>query len=257
MNIMLTGGTGFIGSHVMQYLSQLGYMVDNISHQEFVDKQFKLDSKPDVVVHAAWPRLSDIHSLEHLEFAHASAEFMEECRANGVRVINLGSHNEYGVKFEPATENMICEPIDTYGVAKLAVTLYAKKLGFNTLRLFAVSGEGGRNFKSIYENSERYSHPENVKDFVPVELVTWAIERLMHAQHLYGEIINVSSGEQESAYELARTLCEETRECVVPPDEVCRECEIMNRFHQYPQRQYEPSMWLGDNTKMRKLLNLK
>jgi len=136
---------------------------------------------------------------------------------------------------------MICEPIDTYGLAKLMVTLYAKKLGFNSLRLFAVYGEGGRTFKDVVNKPDaKYSHPENVKDFVHVDIVCHAVERLIHAKHLYGEIINVSRYDQEEAYTM-----------------VLGTGGDVNRFYQYPQRQYECSYWVGDNTKMKKLLNIK
>jgi nucleoside-diphosphate-sugar epimerase len=254
LKFILTGATGFIGKNLMEYLCRLGYEVRCLSKEEFVSKDFsKLygwdNWKADAVIHGAWIRNSDIHSLEHLDFARDSCEFFNYCKDAGLRVINLGSHNEYGVKFLPASEDMICEPIDTYGIAKLMVTLYAQKLGFNTLRLFAVYGEGGRNFKSIAENSLRYSQPENAKDFIPVEMVCHAVERLAHAQHLYGQVINVASGQQESAREIALKMIEN--------EEIEREKEILNRFYRYPQRQYEPSQWLGDTSKMIKLLNIR
>lgn len=259
MKVLITGGTGFIGSDIAKYLSELGYEVVCFPREYFEAKEFGMlyeKPKPDVVVHAAWTRERDIQSLNHLDFARASCEFFDYCKDAGLRVINLGSHNEYGVKFEPAREDMMCQPVDTYGIAKLATTLYAQRLGFNTLRLFAVYGEGGRNFKSIYETSQKYSHPENVKDFVPLRMVSWAVERLMHAQHLYGEIINVASGTQETAFELVRNLCNESRSLRCGEAEICRECELMKRFNLYPQRQYEPSMWVGDTEKMERLLNL-
>lgn len=250
MKIILTGNSGFIGTRLYNYLTQLGYEVESISKTEFISRDFSRlrdfycdgsGEQADAVIHLAWPRLPDIHDLNHLAFAYTSCDFLEECSRSGIRVINIGSHNEYGCKFEAAKETDICEPIDTYGLGKLMVTLHAKKLGFNTLRLFAVYGEGGRTFKDIVDRENaKYAMPENVKDFVSVEQVCYAIERLVHAKHLYGEIINVCTGKQETA------------------EEIAREVEGLDmKWHKYAQRQYEPSIWEGDPSKMEKLLNLR
>lgn len=242
ISCLLTGGTGFCGRYVMEYLENLGYEVSNLTREEFeVGDWSKLDARPDVVLHFAWPRLQNIQSMEHLDFARKSCEFLYECSRRGVRAVNIGSHNEYGVKFEPAKEDMICEPIDTYGIAKLCVTGFAKTLGFNTLRLFAVYGEGGRNFKSVYESSNAYANPDNVKDFVPLKMVGKAVERIIHARHLFGEVINVTMGRQESALELVMKL---------------GGTHHLEKFNQYPQRQYEPAYWLGHPEKMQRLLNI-
>jgi len=261
-NVLITGGTGFIGHHLMSHLGGLGYHVESLPKQEFLAEDFTRlkdmdrdgnNIKPDMVIHTAWPRLADIHDPAHLEFALWSCQFLKECADTGVKVINLGSHNEYGIKYEPANEEMICEPIDTYGLAKLMVTLYAKKLGVNTLRLFAVYGEGGRNFKSVAHHAGRFANPQNVKDFIPVEAVCWAVERLMHAPHLYGEVINVCTGEQQSAHEIILKLLKDS------PEELEREqleLEQIQKFNRYAQRQFEPGMWVGDPEKMKRILNL-
>lgn len=244
MKALITGSErGFISHHVYDYLGGLGYEVDYLSRANFDFKDFSPlygEDKPDVVVNAAWLR-ADLQSREHLNFANNMCEFLWYCSDAGRRVINIGSHSEYSVSGSPAKETDRCEPVTTYGLAKLMVTLYAKNLGFNTLRLSAVYGEGGRTFKDIYDRENaRYAMPENVKDFVPVEQVCYAVERLIHMPHLYGEIINVSSGRQESAEEIAREIQ-----------------DAESKWHLYAQRQVEPSYAVIDNEKMINLLNLK
>lgn len=234
--VLTTGGTGFVGRHLMKYLGSLGYEIDNISKAEFMHENFgQLDTfKPDIVVHCAWPKI-DLQATDHLEFAELTCHFFGECKKRGIRVINLGSSSEYGVKYEPMREDMICEPINTYGIAKLAVTLFAKKLGFNTLRLFTVVGEGGA---WDYNRKLPKQSSCNIKRHgIKVEQVCKYIERLMHAEHLYGEIINIADLTQTSLR--------------------------MDSFFEegvadgtYPQSQYEPLIWEADMTKMRKLLNL-
>lgn len=255
MRILTVGGTGFIGTHLTKYLEELGYPTDNISSREFMAEDFgrvldfrlEGNGKPDVVIFLAWPRLPNIQDLKHLDFAYMACQFFKFCADNGVRVVNIGSHNEYGVKDVAARENMLCKPVDTYGLAKLTVTLFAQKLGFNTLRLFAVVGEGGRSFPSVLGMSVRYAHPSNAKDFIPVNMVCHSIERIIHAQHLYGEIINVCSGQQQRQGDVVK------REATLTEIDVHN---LFKRFHRYPQRQYEPRYWYGNPTKMERLLNI-
>lgn len=266
--ILLTGGTGFVGKNLWKYLDRLGYTTENISKDEFMHEDFRrlkdmrleteLDRKPfptismegydrlkpDVVIHCAWPRAVDLHSTDHLEFAEMSCNFFNECKKRGIRVINLGSSSEYGPILEPRREDMLCTPNTTYGIAKLAVTLYAKKLGFNTLRLFTVAGEGGHNFGDIAKDSKKWSDRKQIRDYVSIDKVCLAVQRLIHAEHLYGEIINVASGIPVSNLKVAKYVLEN------------KDVADDARWNTYPQTQYEPSTWVADTTKMKKLLNI-
>jgi len=263
MKITLTGATGFVGGHLMKYLGGLGYEVDTISTKEFMKEDWRrLDdfglepaklkfetaftvehTKPDIVIHCAWLRERDLHAQKHLEFAELSCNFLQACKDRGIPVINLGSSSEYGVKDEPMKEDMICEPINTYGIAKLMVTLYAKKLGFNTLRLFTVTGKGGKSFMDIYKTAKKYSNPHDVRDYINVHFVNVAVQRLIHAQHIYGEIINVGSGD-------------ETKNNNVLEYGGLYSDENIDEWHKYPQTQYELRHWSANTDKMKQLLNI-
>ena len=239
MKVLLTGATGFVGGHIMSHFGAVGHDVDYISHAEFMNEDWsKLDGNPDAVVHCAWPLSIDLHSTEHMEFAEWSCNFLKECSNRGIRVINIGSSSEYGVKYEPMREDMACEPVNTYGIAKLAVTLFAKNLGYNTLRIFSPHGENGKNLRSIMADLDGkellLGNPLDRRDYFPVKLVALAVERLIHARHIYGEIINVCSGMATVHGDLVD----------------------FGEWYKYPQKQYEPSNWQGDTAKMKRLLNL-
>lgn len=236
--VLLTGHTGFIGSHLIKYLDKLGYPTDGISKNDFMHENFRqLDEfNPDIVVHCAWPK-SDLHATDHLEFAEMACNFFNECKKRGIRVINLGSSSEYGVKHKPMKEDMVCEPFTTYGIAKLAVTLYAKKLGFNTLRVFTAHGEGGNWDETNPHEKRSLSRPNRA--FIPVTRLCMLIERLMHAEHLYGEIINAGGiGDEGWGNDTNRFFTKDSQPGT------------------YPQNQYEPSCWQVDTTKQKKLLNI-
>lgn len=259
MKILITGATGFIGSHLIKYLGNLGYEVDIYDKKLLLAEDWSplydmnikkkqavmAPNQPDVLIHCAWPTKIDLQATDHLEMAELSCVLFEQCKRHGVRVINMGSSSEYGPKDEPMQEDMPCNPITTYGIAKLAVTLFAKKLGFNTLRLFSVYGEGGKNFASIAKTVTKLSSPFDVRDYVSVQFVCEAVERLLHAQHFYGEIINVGSGAEETngkVFARANPLRGPKADRIT--------------WHTYPQRQYEPKRWVADTTKLDKLLNI-
>lgn len=249
MKILVTGATGFIGKNLVKYLGSVGYEIETLSHLEFMNEDFhRLDcfydvkvgdngEHPDVVVHCAWPKL-DLHVTDHLEFAEMTCNFYNECKKRGITVINIGSSSEYGVKFEPMREDMICEPINTYGIAKLMVTLYAKKLGFNTLRLFTVIGDGGHSFFDNLEKWDKWESPLSNRDTVGIMTVCKAVERLIHAKHLFGEIINIGRGVVKMYIDY------DGQHTNIDP------------WFKAAQTQYEPLLWQADVTKMNKLLNV-
>ncbi len=243
--IKITGGRGFIGGHIIKYLSELGYDIDYFTKEDFLAQKWELLDGVDTVIHCAWCMDKDLQSIEHLEFAEWTCNFFNECKKRGIRVINMGSSSEYGVKYEPMKEDMQCEPINAYGIAKLSVTLYAKLLGYNTLRIFSPYGEGGKNFVSKYKTAEKYGNPLDTRDYYPVELVSHATERLIHAEHLYGEVINICRGIYRTNGEHVNPFSYGDIEATTGP-----------KWFKYKQNQYEPSVWVGDTTKMKKLLNI-
>lgn len=211
------------------------------------------EHKPDVVVHCAWIRDKDLDITDHLEFAEMTCHFFQECANRGIRVINLGSSSEYGMHLDLMNEDTsVCSPHTTYGIAKLAVTLFAKKLGFNTLRLFAVYGEGGHSFRDNYVNLQKWGNHRDNRHWVKIETVCKAIERLLHAKHIYGEIINIA--------EFHRNYCGVVFPHYPSPPvdkgSVITDEDAICRWDKYPQRQYEPHRWEADTKRMRELLNL-
>ena len=252
MKILLTGASekSFIGRHLNKYLTELGYETDTISKEELSEHEdfsrldnFQLKKRqgsPDVLVHCGWIRDKDLDSMHHYEMAELSCHLFNECAKRGIRVINLGSSSEYGMHLDLMNEDTsVCRPHTMYGIAKLMVTLHAKRLGFNTLRLFAVYGEGGHSFMDNI-NSDKWSSPSDVRHWVHVDMVCHAVERLLHAKHIYGEVINVA--DLYKYYQEAVEFLD-----IDNKDE---------KWNTYPQRQYEPARWEADLGKMRDLLNL-
>jgi UDP-glucose 4-epimerase len=172
MKVLVTGGAGFIGSHVADAYAERGAEVvvfDNLSSgkRDFVHESARL-----VVGDVTTEALDELISTEHFDLichfaAHmelrasvekpvfdantnvlGSVRLMDAARRSGVRHIVLASTNAvYGQQVTyPADESHPINPISPYGVSKLAMEQYARYfraqygITISTLRYSTVYG---------------------------------------------------------------------------------------------------------------------
>lgn len=152
--ILVTGASGFVGSHVVKALVNLGLEVhvlvrktSNLSRLKEVEGKFKihfgdLTDKVSVEKVAAEVNPKGIFHLGVASIVSGVGAGSETMIAtNLVGTINLidstkslnydffvmtGSFLEYGFKANPIKENDLCEPAEIYGITKLAGTLYGQ-----------------------------------------------------------------------------------------------------------------------------------
>jgi nucleoside-diphosphate-sugar epimerase len=174
MRVLITGGAGFIGSHLARRCLSLGHdvrVVDNLSSGkranldgvlgsiEFVEADIReasgmvsLARGREIVFHEA-ALVSVPYSVEHPQETHdvnlqGTLNVLEAARAAGARrVVFASSAAIYGDDPDlPKSENMRPAPVSPYGVEKLAsehyCAVYSRLYGLETvaLRYFNVFG---------------------------------------------------------------------------------------------------------------------
>lgn len=175
MKILITGGAGFIGSHLTDKLIELGHkvrVVDNLcifkKQSDFFYKNPKAeyykydirDLKPlakafksvDIVFHLAalariQPSLKNPRLYEETNSLGTMNVLIASKKAGVRRVVYSGSSSVYGLKNKPPTnEDMAPDPLNPYAATKLAGEYYCKifssAFGLETviLRYFNVYG---------------------------------------------------------------------------------------------------------------------
>lgn len=151
MKIIVTGGAGFIGSHVVDAYCEAGHeviVIDNLStgKEEFVNSQATLiqaditdkdkiqeiiyEVKPEVINHHA-AHIQVGNSVKNPQFDAENnilglLHIMEAAKEVGVKKLIMASTGGamYGNKQTPFTEEMREEPLSPYGVSKRSGELY-------------------------------------------------------------------------------------------------------------------------------------
>lgn len=261
--ILVTGGGGFIGKHLVQVLMALGDDVSTPSHGELdiTNREaviaYVQQVKPARVFHLAASTLMSGKTADPQTVLRTNIEgtvnLMDAVSAAGTEAfIHMGSFVEYGPKQEPLREDMRCEPIEIYAVSKLAATLYgqglAKRTSFPvvTMRLFTPYGPGiqeGRLVRTLLEKIATgepipLSSPDIARDFIYVDdIVSALLEAGSRASTLRGEVFNLGNGERTALSDLA-SLAEQV---------VGKKADI--QWNAYPVQSYDSKLWQADMQK--------
>lgn len=251
MKIFITGIAGFLGSHLADRMLQLGHQVegndnllggylDNVpSGAVFhkidccdIDSMVRVLKDVDVVCHAAATAHEGLSvfspdfitkNIYQASIATISAAIQNKVK----RFVYCSSMARYGELPTPYTEDMVCKPVDPYGVAKLA--------GEDTLKILAETHGMEWNIAvphNIVGPRQRYDDPfRNVMSiminrilqgkapiiygdglqtrcFSDIEDCIVCLEKMMLDPNVKSEIINIGPDENTiTVKELSEIVC--------------------------------------------------
>lgn len=210
MKILLTGASGFIGSHILKSLiekfgcSSIVVLTSNklsdvecLVYDSIQKFNFDKDIFDDVthIIHAGAFTPKDNSQSNDIEFSFSNIEYTKELISysfeNLSRFINISTLDVYAPTLNTLSERSVIDPISLYGSSKLYCEKMVKafstqrKISYMNLRVGHVYGPGEEKYKkvipiamkNIIENKalELWGKGDDLRSFIFIEDVVTSI----------------------------------------------------------------------------------
>jgi len=282
--ILLTGGSGFVGSNLARHLITSGHEVHLLLRNEEIPWRLKdifrdfpthiadlrnkftvnhaiREVSPEWVFHlaayGAYPFQQDVSRMMQTNII-GTANLLNACLIVGFEAfVNSGSSSEYGFNNNAPSENDNIEPNSFYAVTKASATLscryaaraYHKQIA--TLRLYSVYGpyeEPSRLLPTIVLKGLRNEYPPLVNPAIGRDFVY--IDDVVQAYVLAASIRNQELG---AVYNVGTGIQTTIRDVV----ETAR-CELNisaePKWGSMPERAWDTETWVCENRRIREKL---
>jgi dTDP-6-deoxy-L-talose 4-dehydrogenase (NAD+) len=277
MRILVTGGTGFVGSHLVPTLLARGHELTLLSRSReklltqpwhdqvrFVAHDINVGNpapaldalgNPELLVHLAWPGLPNYKDLFHIE-QNLPADYLliKTLVAAGLpRVMVTGTCFEYGMQEGCLAEDGPTRPETPYGLAKdtlrKGLEMLARQLPFQLtwVRLFYMHGSG-QHARSLMAQLDQaiargdshfnMSGGEQLRDFLAVHQVATILADLADHPARASGIYNCCSGQPVSVRNLVEARLRE------------KGAAMQLNLGYYPYPDYEPMAFWGSRLKL-------
>tara|TARA_B110000503_G_scaffold49423_2_gene80304 strand:+ start:9 stop:863 length:855 start_codon:yes stop_codon:yes gene_type:complete len=284
MKILVTGATGFIGSHLIRVLlknetNQIIATSSNIKKAQKFDwfpkvtyfeydlnnssnnDLFSFFDKPNQLIHLAWDKVSNVKDLLHTEQVLPNhSRFIKNMVAGGLEeIVVTGTCFEYGMINGCLREDLNTNPSNPYGIAKNTLREYIIELKkmynfrYKWIRVFYIYGKGQSKNSLIYlldqaiKNQYKQfnmSGGEQLRDYLNIYDVTKYISLIANQNIYIDRVINCCSGKPISVKNLVEQYLKE------------KGCSIDLNLGYYPYRDFEPMSFWGDRSFLDKILKI-
>lgn len=273
MKILITGANGYIGSHVVKEALNDGHEViaadirfDNVDARaaqctESIfsgDKDiYKKIGSPDVLIHLAWQDGFVHNSKAHIGNLSKHYEFLTNMIEGGLPLLSvMGTMHEIGYHEGAIDENIPCNPMSQYGIAKNAlrqsVLLAAKdsQCKVHWLRAYYITGDDlkansifAKITKAAQEGQKEFPFTtgKNKYDFIDVKDLAKMIVKASVQDKVNG-IINVCSGNPVSLADRVELFIKENN------------FDIKLKYGAFPDRAYDSPIIYGNAEKINEIL---
>lgn len=242
MRLFVTGGTGFIGKHLVRKLQDDGHTIFLLSRRPPVElmglstqappyviegdlsnlKEWKADVEGlelDAFIHLAWDGIPDYGpdmSFKNLSIGVDLYRLASEIGCK--KILTTGSCWEYGSQSGSLNEDMAIRPLNSFSAAKNALNWIGSEIAkkndiqFTWTRIFYVYGPGQKESSLIpylvqkknQGDTPELTNPGGANDFVYVGDVVSALALLLSRSN--GGMYNIGSGRLTAVAEVVREI---------------------------------------------------
>ncbi|KGG12037.1 MULTISPECIES: NAD-dependent epimerase/dehydratase family protein [Prochlorococcus] len=243
--VLITGGSGFIGSHLVKVLIDCGYDVISISRTKpnkiravkkahYIEHNIRKEITKDIEkkIESVEYIINCSGYVDHTSFKDGGKSVFKDhynipmklidlSRLVNLRTfVHLGSSDEYGNLQSPISEDVRECPISPYSLGKLTATHFLQqmfrlyKIPIIVLRPFIVFGENQETNRflpylisnCLASNTFGVTEGGQLRDYCYVGDVCNAILKCFDNNKAYGQVINIGSGEPVSIKTLTNSV---------------------------------------------------